>query len=152
MNSYAKVMTLLLIITALPVACSSDPKFSDIMEKDWKLIEVRCSPENISFNRSKLAEEGFGDIFTLRFDKERINGVGALNRYFAPYTLANKQDITIKSIAQSQIAPIHEPEYLKEEEFFAYLQNVTRWNFTGANLEFFSMGQDGTEAVLVFTL
>jgi len=152
MNSYVKVTALLLIMAALPVACSSAPKFSDVLEKDWKLIEVRGSPENISFNRNKLAEEGFSDIFTLRFDQERINGVGAPNRYFAPYTLADKQGIAIKTIAQSQMAPIREPEYLKEQEFFNYLQNATRWNMAGTNLEFYSKGQDGTEAVLVFTL
>jgi len=151
MNGYAKCMALLLVIIAVLFACSSAPKFSNVMDKDWKLIAVRGSPESITFNRNKLVEEGFSDIFTLRFDKERVNGVGAPNRYFAPYTLVNKQDITIKTIAQSQMAPLREPEYLKEYEFFAYLQKTTKWNVTKeGNLELYSKGADGTETILVF--
>ena len=150
MNSYAKFMTLLLIIAAMPFACSSAPKFSSVIDKDWNLIAVRGVPENITFDRSKLVEEGFADIFTLRFDKERVNGVGAPNRYFAPYTLSDKQGISIKAIAQSQMAPLREPEYLKEQEFFAYLQNTTKWNVVKGDLELHSTREDGTAAVLVF--
>ena len=151
MIRYTKFMTLLLIIIAMPIACTSTPKFSNVVDKDWKLIAVRGGPENITFDRSKLAGDGFADIFTLRFDKERVNGVGAPNRYFAPYTRTdNKQGISIKTIAQSQMAPLREPEYLKEQEFFAYLQNATKWNIADKKLELHSTGADGAEAVLVF--
>jgi heat shock protein HslJ len=150
MNRYAKITALLLIIIAMPVACSSSPKFTKVADKDWKLIEVRGGLENITFDRNKLTEEGFADIFTLRFDKERVNGVGAPNRYFAPYTLSDKLGITIKTIAQSQMAPLREPEYFKEQDFFAYLQNTVKWGIAKKNLELHSTGTDGAEAVLVF--
>jgi len=151
MSSYAKFIALLLIIIAVSFACSSTPKFSDVMNKDWKLIAVRGGPGNITFNRSKLVEEGFADIFTLRFDQERVNGVGAPNRFFAPYTRTDKkQGIAIQAIAQSQMAPLREPEYLKEQEFFAYLQNTTQWNIAGGNLELQSTGETGAAAILVF--
>jgi hypothetical protein len=48
------------------------------------------------------------------------------------------------------MAPLREPEYLKEQEFFAYLQNTTKWNVVDKNLELQSTGADGTAAVLVF--
>ena len=151
MNRYAKIVTLLLMLIAVSGACSSAPKFSNVVDKDWKLIAVRGGPGNITFDRSKLVEEGFADIFTLRFDKERVNGVGAPNRFFAPYTRTdNKQGISIQAIAQSQMAPLREPEYLKEQEFFAYLQNTTQWTIADKNLELHSTGEDGTAAVLVF--
>jgi len=151
MNRYTKITALLLIIIAVSVSCSSAPKFSSVVDKDWKLIAVRGGSENITFNRNKLAEEGFADIFTLRFDKERVNGVGAPNRYFAPYTLVDKkQGITIKAIAQSQMTPLREPEYLKEQEFFAYIQKTTKWNIVNKNLELQSTGADGATMVLVF--
>ena len=150
MNRYVKITALLLIILAMSVACAGTPKFSSVVDKDWKLIEVRGDAESITFDRGKLAEEGFPDIFTLRFDKERVNGVGAPNRYFAPYTLADKLGISIKTIAQSQMAPLREPEYLKEQEFFAYLQNTTKWNIAKKNLELYSTGTDGAARVLVF--
>ena len=143
MNRYAKLLTLLLIIIAAPFACSSTPTFSNIQDRDWKLIEIQIKPENIIINKSD-------DFFTLRFDKERVNGIGAPNRYFAPYTLADKQGISIKTIAQTQMAALFEPEELKEHEFFIYLQNTRRWNLVRGNLELYSQGTDGTDAVLIF--
>ena len=135
----------------MSAACAGTPNFSNVVDKDWKLIEVRGGSGNITFDRSKLEGEGFADIFTLRFDKERVNGVGAPNRYFAPYTRTDKkQGIAIKTIAQSQMAPLREPEYLKEQEFFAYLQNTTKWNIAKKTLELYSTGTDGAAMVLVF--
>jgi len=151
MNRYVKIMTLLLTIIAVSFACTSSPKFSDVLDKDWKLIAVRGGSENITFNRDKLVEEDFADIFTLRFDTERVSGTGAPNQYFAPYTRPdNKQGITIQTVAQSQMAPLREPEYLKEQDFFAYLQNTTKWNLAKGNLELYSTDKDDTSAVLVF--
>jgi heat shock protein HslJ len=120
------------------------------MDKDWNLIAVRGGSENITFDRGKLAEEGFADIFTLRFDKERVNGVGAPNRFFAPYTLADKLGISIKTIAQTQMTPLREPEKLKEQEFFAYLQNASQWNIAEKKLELHSTDNDGAAVILVF--
>jgi heat shock protein HslJ len=151
MKQYAKILILLLSVVSLFMACSSAPKFSDVKDKDWYLVEVRMSPKNIDFDRSKLVEEGYEDIFSLRFDVERANGVGAPNHYFAPYKLAGKQGITINAIAQTQMAPLREPEKLKEHDFFTYLQKTDKWNLEKGNLELYSQGEDGKEAVLVFT-
>jgi heat shock protein HslJ len=152
MDRYAKKMaqwTAAVFIFAA-YACAGAPSFSTVMNRDWNLAEIRTKPENIIIERGKLAEEGFDDVFTLRFDKERVNGIGAPNRYFSPYTLADKQGITIKTVAQTQMISFREPEKLKEHDFFVYLQNVTKWNFVKENLELYSTGADGAEAVLVF--
>ena len=143
-------MTLAFVISTALTACSSSPKFSDVKNKDWNLVEVRLQNETIAFERNKLEEEGFSEIFTLRFDDERVNGVGAPNRYFAPYTTADKQAITIKTIAGTLMASLREPEKLREYSYFNYLQNVTRWDLVKGNLELYSKGEDGTEAVLVY--
>ena len=150
MKRYMTLMTLALVISTALAACSSGPKFSDVKNKDWNLVELRLPRETISFERGKLAEEGFDEIFTLRFDDERVSGVGAPNRYFAPYTAADKQAITIKNIAGSLMASIREPEKLKEHSYFNYLQNVTRWDLVKGNLELYSKGEDGAEVVLVY--
>jgi len=150
MNRYAKKMALWAAAVFILAACASVPEFSTVMNKDWNLAEIRTKPENIIIERGKLKEEGFGDIFTLRFDTERVNGIGAPNRYFAPYTLADKQGITIKTVAQTQMLAIREPEKLKEHDFFVYIQNVTKWNFVKENLELYSTGENGAEAILVF--
>ncbi|MCL1931852.1 MAG: META domain-containing protein [Treponema sp.] len=151
MNRYVKIAALWLIMAAMPFACTSTPKFSDVLDKDWKLIAVQGGSENITFDRGKLVEEDFADIFTLRFDQERVNGTGAPNQYFAPYSLSDKQGISIKAVAQTQMAPLREPEYLKEQDFFAYLQNTGKWNLVKGNLELYSTDKDGAAAVLVFT-
>jgi heat shock protein HslJ len=150
MNRYVKITALWLFIAAMLFACSSAPKFSDVVDKDWKLIAVR-GPGNITFDRNKLVEEDFPDIFTLRFDQERVSGTGAPNQYFAPYTRTdNKQGISIQAVAQSQMAPLREPEYLKEQDFFAYLQNTTKWDMVKGDLELHSTDKDGAATVLVF--
>jgi hypothetical protein len=48
------------------------------------------------------------------------------------------------------MAPLREPEKLKEQEFFAYLQNATKWNMVKGNLELHSADNNGTATVLVF--
>ena len=150
MKRYVKLLLPAFVISCMPVACSSSPKFADVINRDWNLAEVRLQNETVVFEREKLAEEGFNEIFTLRFDDERVNGVGAPNRYFAPYTVTDKQGITINTIAGTLMASIREPEKLKEHSYFGYLQNVTRWNLVKGNLELYSRGDDGTEAVLVY--
>jgi len=142
MNRYAR-KTAQWAAVFIFAACAGVPEFSTVMDKDWNLAEIRTKPENIIIERGD-------NIFTLRFDTERVNGIGAPNRYFAPYTLADKQGITIKMVAQTQMIAIREPEKLKEHDYFIYLQNVTKWNFTKENLELYSKGEDGAEAVLVF--
>jgi heat shock protein HslJ len=135
-------------------ACTSAPNFSDVTGKEWRLAEIRTEPENIVFDRNKLTEEGFADIFTLNFNNGQISGKGAPNRYFAPYELVSAKDvnISIKAVAGTLMAPIVEPEKLKEREFFAYLQNIRKWNIVNGNLELTTKGSDDREAVMVFKL
>jgi len=141
-------MVLLLALAAMFTGCKS---FSSIKNKDWGLIAVRTTPENITFERAKLVEEGFGDIFTLRFETDRAGGIGAPNRYTAPYTASGKQDLTIQTLAITLMAPLREPEKLKEKDYFAYLQNTSTWNLVNKNLELHTKKENDTEAVLVFT-
>ena len=169
MNHFAKPAALLFLAMIALVACTSGPDassgasksrssstvadssdFSDVANKDWQLTELRLVSGRIQINRDKLAAEGFGEIFTLRFEDGRASGVGAPNRYFGPYTLADDQSISMGQMASTQMATFREPEELKEHEYYAYLNNVSRWSLSGGNLELHSKGADGAEAVLVF--
>ncbi|MDR0290166.1 MAG: META domain-containing protein [Treponema sp.] len=162
MKRYAILAVLLSAVVLMAVACAGAPKFSDIQNKDWKLVEVwnksTAHPEDIHFERIKLTKEGFSEIFTLRFDSDiadgmaRINGVGAPNHFFAPYTLEDKQGISIKPIAQTLMAPLHEPEKLKEHEYLMYLQNTTTWNIVKGNLVLHSQSESGAEVIMTFVL
>jgi heat shock protein HslJ len=150
MRRYVKQMAVLLAMACVTFACASTPQFSDVKDKDWKLVEIHNKSGNIVLDRNKLTEEGFENIFTLRFDGDRVGGVGAPNQYSAPYTVADKQAITIKPMISTLMAPLREPEELKEHEFYMYLQSSAKWNLEKGNLELYSKGEDGAEVVLVF--
>jgi heat shock protein HslJ len=138
--------------TAPQLQQQQQPQFSDVIGKEWKLTEVRINNENINFHRETLVSEGFGDIFTLNFDAQNISGVGAPNRYSAPYTLENNQGISVKLARATLMAPLREPEKLKEHDYFTYIQNAYTWRLTGTNLELRSKTDDGAEVVLIFSL
>jgi hypothetical protein len=140
----------LLFITLCVSACAGAPRFSSALNKDWNLIEVRTKTAAITFDRNQLATEGFGEIFTLRFDAERVNGVGAPNRYFAPYKTANNQAIAIQTVAGTMMVPLHEPEKLKEHDFFKYLENTYKWNLVKDNFQLYTKSENGAETILIF--
>ena len=152
MYRYLKTVPLILLIFFTQSACKSGPKFADVVNKDWKLIEVHIASKDIGFDRGVLEEEGFGEIFTLRFDgsEQRVNGVAAPNRYFAPYTVADKQEISISTMAGTLMAALHAPEKLKEQDYFTYLQNTYKWNLADGKLELYTKTEDGAEAVLFY--
>jgi len=152
MNFNAKQFVLLILTVFILGACSSAPKFSDVAGKEWLLTEVRIQPNNILFDRNTLKSEGFENIFTLNFDAERLSGTGAPNRYMAPFTLDKKQVIKVEPIAGTLMAPLREPEKLKEREFFNYIQNANKWNFANGSFELYTTGEDEAEVVLVFSL
>jgi heat shock protein HslJ len=151
MNRYVKLTMLFAIITFMQTACASAPDFSDVRDRNWKLMEVRAGKELI-FERGMLTQESIRDVFTLRFDAERVSGAGYPNRYFAPYALSEKQAIDIKPIAGTLMATLFEPEQLKEREFFTYLENTDKWNIVKGNLELRSKNNEGATVFLVFNL
>jgi heat shock protein HslJ len=135
----------------LLASCGSTPQFEDIRDKEWKLTAIRTKPEDIILDRNQLIDEGFGDIFTLRF-AEQVSGRGAPNRYSGPYEAGKDFSLSIKNVAATLMAPIREPEKIKERGFFTYLENAYRWNINKGNLEISTRSEDGVEAVMVFVL
>jgi heat shock protein HslJ len=144
-------LILVVFLTLCAASCKSAPNFADVSGKEWKLIEVQVKNKNIGFDRSALAAEGFGDIFTLKFDTERISGAGAPNRYFAPYTLDKNQAISIKTIAGTLMAPLRQPEKLKEHDYFMYLENSYKWDLAGGKLELLTKAEDSSETKMIFS-
>jgi heat shock protein HslJ len=134
------------------ISCKSAPQFSEIIGKEWKLIEVQVSGKSIGFDRNILNNEGFGDIFTLNFDAERISGIGAPNKYFAPYTADKDLTLKVEPIAGTLMAPLRQPEKLKEHDFFTYLGNASKWNLVKGNLQLASKDKDGSDVTLIFSL
>ncbi|GHV86858.1 hypothetical protein AGMMS50255_1540 [Spirochaetia bacterium] len=145
------VLSLCVAIGTLCAACVGAPQFTEVQGKEWKLKEIRTDPGETLFDRRELQSEGFGDnLFTLKFEGDRMAGMAAPNRYFGPYEAGQGYDLTIKNIAGTLMAPFREPEKLKEHEYFIYLQNTYRWNVSNGNLELFTKDEDGREAVMFF--
>jgi hypothetical protein len=101
------------------------------------------------FNRDMLAPE-FADIYTLSFKDGMAFGRGAPNLYRFPFEAGRNQGLSIKPGAATLMAPILEPEGLKEGEYFGYLGRVYRWNLGDKGLELFTRTETGEEAVLVY--
>ena len=154
MNCYVKLIAPVFLITTVMTACQGGPKFSDVTNKDWNLVKVHIDSKEIDFDRNKIKEEGFGEIFTLRFDggDQRVNGVAAPNRYMAPYTQEDER-LSIGLAANTMMATLlNTPERLKEQDYFIYLKNTYKWNLSGGNLELYTKTEDGTEVVLFYNI
>jgi len=152
MKACIKLSMAVVLVLMIVNSCSSAPKFSDVIGKEWQLVEVKTEAQSTTFNRENLTAEGFGNIFTLNFDAERLSGVGAPNRYTAPYKVDKNQVISVQLIAGTLMAAIREPEKLKEHDYFNYVQNAYKWNFSNGRLELYTKNADGKEAVLIYTL
>ena len=123
--------------------------FSEAQGRDWFLSEVASGSGIVIIDR-KGAAAGFGETYTLRFDEERLSGMGAPNRYFAPYASGEGNSLSIGMVAGTLMAPLFENENLKESEYFAYLGKARRWELRNGKLNLYSSSIDGGEAVLVF--
>ena len=148
-----KIILPVLIVAILTVfaSCGSVKGFSDVMGKEWKLVEVRTGDKDTAFNRSTLSKEGASDIFTMKIEAELLSGVGASNRFTAPYTLGEGQSIEVQPMRATLMAPLRQPEKLREDQFFTYLQNTTEWQIADKTLEFHSKTNEGAPIVLVFS-
>ena len=161
MKRYVQLAALFAAVLSMQTACVSGggsaggaggvQNFSDVSGKNWKLMEVRAG-KDVIFKRDMLTPETPKDVFTLRFDSERVSGAGCPNRYFAPYTLAEKQAINIEPIAGTLMIALFEPEQLREREFYAYLEKADQWNIVKGNLELRSKNNESAAVVLVFSL
>ena len=152
MKLLQKILVFFIFAAPLFSTCRSTPDFADATGKEWLLTEIRTQGGNIMIDRNELKNSGFGgNVFSLVLDTDRISGMGAPNRYFAPYTLGEGQSITIQNIAGTLMAPLFEPEKLKEHEFFIYLQNAYKWDLAKGQLELHTRKENRTEAILVFS-
>ncbi len=146
-----QIFILVLVITII-ISCTSGPKFTDVVGKEWKLIEVNVNGRDILFDRNTLNSEDAGNIFTFNFDAQNISGVGAPNRYSGPYTLGREQAINMSPVRSTMMAPLKQPEKLRESDFFIYIQNIYKWDLIDTNLELYSKTENNADVRMVFAL
>jgi heat shock protein HslJ len=120
-------------------------QISDIQGKDWILEETRINSATARIDRPNNTE-----CFTVRFDAERISGIGFPNRYFAPYTVGEGNSLSIGIMGSTKMASFLEIDGLKEDEYFAYLANVKSQTIRDGKLELTSSGKNGEPVVLIY--
>ena len=147
-----KILFAVMLTAIFVTSCNSGPNFSDVVEKEWKLVDVRLEGKSIHFNRGILEDEGFGEIFTLSFKDGIVSGKGAPNIYSAPYTTGDGQSINIQLMRSTLMAPIREPQRFKENDFYTYMQNAYKWDIVDSNLEIHTNNENDEEVILVFSL
>ena len=168
MKKLLYLVVLIVVFAALAVSCRNTPQgqtptsqptviitnISDILRREWKLIQVHSGDRIIEFNRIELISAGAGDIFTLVIDSETFSGVGAPNRYSAPYSVSAEDPlaITVALLRSTLMAQIHYPERLREQEFYVYMQNAYRWDLVNNNLVLYSKNESGNDVAMVFSL
>ena len=124
--------------------------FKDAEGKEWLLSEVRSGGKTITMDRQKLALDNFIGIYSLSFQNGRLSGLGAPNRFNAPYSVDSNRVLSIGLAASTMMLAFKEPEGLREKEFFDYLAATQRWDLNQGKLELYSKNPNGTEALLVF--
>jgi len=127
-----------------PIA--DDASFSRVQRIDWNLKEVNKGTETVIINRDKMQRE----IYSIRFQDDRIRGRGADNIYFAPYTAGVNNSLSIKRIASTYMLPIFETEGFSEYEYFRHLERVSRWEFRDWKLRLYTYDENKEEVVLEF--
>ena len=155
MKKFLILLTALLIMGCASTGRgNSGPDFSDIIGKDWKLIEVHIDGKNSQFSRSSFQNNPFmKDMFTLKFSEKTVNGTGAPNLFGSQYTQGNNQTISILPMAATLMAPIpFLPENLTEQDFYTYMQSAQKWGLVNRNLELYSKTADGKAVTLIFSL
>ena len=125
----------------------SGASFNEVMGKDWILEEFKSGSVIISIDRTKSNDT---NIYSLRFDAQRLNGIGAPNRYSAPYTTEEGNILSIGMIASTRMGSIFENDNLKEHDFFGYLRKTYRWDLQNGKLKLYTYGEPGIDVVLTF--
>ena len=153
-----KQLLIVFVLAAVLMGCGTQAdssSFSSVTGKEWRLIEVRIDTafrREIIFDRNSLTKENARDVFTLRFDNANMGGTAAPNRYNAPYSLGeDRQSITISPLRSTQMAALWQPERLRENDYYAYMQNVNRWELANGRLILYSKNEEGHDVRLTYS-
>ena len=128
------------------ISITDNVPFSRVQRIDWNLAEVKNGSSAIIIDRTKVQRE----IYSIRFQEDRIRGRGADNIYFAPYITGVNNSISIKRIVNTYMLPIFETENFSEYEYFRYLERVYRWELHDWKLKLYTYDENKEEAILEF--
>jgi len=128
------------------ISLADNVPFSRVQRLDWNLTEVKSGSATIVIDRAKAQRE----IYSIRFQEERIRGRGADNIYFASYIAGANNSLSIRRIASTYMNPIFEMENFSEYEYFRHLERVCRWEFHDWKLKLHTYDENNGEVTLEF--
>jgi heat shock protein HslJ len=124
--------------------------FRDVKQKIWKLSEIRIGAGSTVIDRKKMEDAGMGDVYIIQFTDEGVNGKAAPNRYFAPYDMQEAKNVSVRTIVGTLMAATINVGGLMENEYYYYLQRISRWELSGSTLELFSAISPDEYAILCY--
>jgi heat shock protein HslJ len=124
-------------------------------ETAWQLVSLEKGGEIIKVDRENPESGITRDWYTLNFadndGEKRISGKGAPNTYSASCDFGDDSTIGFSRIAATRMAAFFEPDVLKEQEYFQYLERVDRWAMNDSmNLLLFTTAEGGEKVILIF--
>jgi len=131
---------------AVDIPDADDMPFNRIRRIDWNLTEVKKGAETVIIDREKAQRE----IYSIRFQDGRVQGRGANNLFFAPYTEGKNNSLSIQRIAGTYMLPLFEMENFTEREYFRCLERSYRWEFRDWKLKLYTYDENKEEAILIF--
>jgi len=132
--------------SAKNISTADDTPFSRVQRIDWNLAEVKKGSATIIIDRANAQRE----IYSIRFQEERIRGRGADNLFFAPYTVGANNSLSIQRIAGTYMAPLFETENFSEYDYFRHLEKAYRWEFDNWTLRLYTYDENNEDAILEF--
>jgi hypothetical protein len=132
--------------SANDISITDDVPFSRVQRIDWNLAEVKSGSATVIIDRANAQRE----IYSIRFQEDRIRGRGADNIYSAPYTVGANNSLSILRIVSTLMLPMFETEGLSEHGYFRYLEKAYRWEFDNWKLKLYTYDENNGEAILEF--
>lgn len=122
--------------------------FESIKNRRWQLIEIRINYGLIALDRQQMAYNNLNDVYIIQFTDDGVTGKAAPNRYFAPYEKREGKNITIRQIVGTLMTSNINVGGLMENEYYWYLQRITRFNVNNGYLELYATPSANEEIVL----
>jgi hypothetical protein len=119
-----------------------------IKNKIWQLIEIRIGYGLVALDREQMAYNNLNDIYIIQFTDEGVSGKAAPNRYFASYEKREGKNVSIRQIVGTLMASNINIGGLMENEYYWYLQRITRIDLVNGYLELYANPSPNEEIVL----
>jgi len=146
------LLTFVLLISCVTSNNGGTMDFSYVAGKEWNLTAVFIDGNDTQFKRGTQSNDMTRGFFTLNLQEGVISGTGAPNRYSGRYTLGDDRSFSTSPLISTMMAPLFEPEGLREHTYFFYLQNAFMWRLVNNDtvLELHSISDDGSSVILVY--